>query len=190
MCGRYYIPGEDDELEAMIAAIKQEGRAKTGEIFPADAVLALDAQGKPALMRWGFSRYDGKGLTINARSETAGEKSMFARLLRESRCLLPAGGYFEWRDMGGAKKQKYAISQMGRTTLYMAGLYRMEAGGELPSFVILTRPAAPGLAHIHNRMPVILPAAARALWLGGGEAGEVFGMAGAELVPFTLCQAP
>ena len=35
----------------------------------------------------------------------------------------------------------------------------------VPSFVILTREAAPDIAFIHNRMPVILPEGRAADWL-------------------------
>ena len=47
----------------------------------------------------------------------------------------------------------------------MAGLYRREKDSSVPVFVIMTRPAAPGIAFIHDRMPVIVPASARAMWL-------------------------
>ena len=47
----------------------------------------------------------------------------------------------------------------------MAGLWRQEQGEDLPVFVILTRCAAPGLAWLHDRMPVILPPQAQRAWL-------------------------
>jgi putative SOS response-associated peptidase YedK len=47
----------------------------------------------------------------------------------------------------------------------MAGCYRWEKDSKLPLFVILTRDAAPGIAYIHSRMPVILPGEAREAWL-------------------------
>ena len=43
--------------------------------------------------------------------------------------------------------------------LYLAGIYHLENhdGVVIPTFTILTREVAPGIAFIHNRMPVMLP---------------------------------
>ena len=51
--------------------------------------------------------------------------------------------------------------------IYMAGIYRMEPDAKEPRFVVLTREAAPGIAFIHNRMPVLLDGDARREWLLG-----------------------
>jgi putative SOS response-associated peptidase YedK len=134
---------------------------KHGEIFPTDVVPVLTDKA-PALMKWGFLRYDGKGPIINARLETANEKPTFKKAYETRRCLIPAGHYFEWRK-DGAHKQKYAIGT-GKP-IYMAGLYTYEKDAPLPLFVILTRPAAPDIAFIHDRMPVIVPEHIRHRWL-------------------------
>lgn len=169
MCGRYYIDGDDPlmaELIGDIAAGPEGGRLmdmKLGEIFPTNTVPVL--ADRPRLMEWGFTRYNGGGKVINARSETALEKPMFAKSMRERRCLLPASCYFEWKRVGSAKKEKHAISLPEGGPLYMAGMFREEKTSPIPVFVILTREAAPGLAHIHDRMPVILPPEAQRKWL-------------------------
>ena len=110
-------------------------------------------------MKWGYSGYG--NTVINARSETAFEKPMFRKSMQERRCLLPASGYYEWRrtPSGGKSKQKYALYRAGQPTIFMAGLWREEQGERLPVFVILTKAAGPGIADIHDRMPVILPEA-------------------------------
>lgn len=181
MCGRYYIADDDKEMRAIIAALAYGEPLKTGEIFPTDAVPAITAGGKPMLMRWGFARYNGGGKVINARSETAAEKTMFSKSMRERRCLLPASNYFEWQRAGSTKKQKYAISLPGGEPLYMAGVYREEAGQSLPVFVILTREAAPRVAFIHDRMPVILPKSVHPLWLNSPDGEALLNMAVQEL---------
>lgn len=118
-------------------------------------------------MRWGYSGY--KNQIINARSETAAEKPMFRKSLLERRCLIPASGYYEWKrtESGSKSKQKYALYCPSRP-IYMAGLWRQEQGEALPVFVILTREAAPAIANIHDRMPVILPDGTRQDWLSAG----------------------
>ena len=91
MCGRYMITDDADieEIGRILRDIddKYNGTGvsvKTGEIFPADNAPILSVQsGKPTLlaMKWGFPKWDGKGVIINAKSETAAEKRMFAGLL-------------------------------------------------------------------------------------------------------------
>ncbi|MEL7603385.1 MAG: SOS response-associated peptidase [Bacillota bacterium] len=171
MCGRYYIALDYEELreilyEARQNAKKSEHMAKTGEIFPADIAPVLTAGARPQAMRWGFARNDGKGCIINARSETAAQKAMFQRALREGRCLIPASNYFEWEALPDGKKRKYAIFS-GEPVLYMAGLYRQEPGAELPAFVVLTKEAERGISFLHDRMPVILTRAEQLSWLNG-----------------------
>jgi len=170
MCGRYYIPEENDfsDISEMIRQLKLNYKdslvlpeMKLGEIFPSDIVPAI-TKDSPELMKWGFSGFGGKGLIINARAETVNEKPMFKKKFAAQRCLLPAGNYFEWKT-DGAKKQKYAIRQ--KESIYMAGLYQIDESSKVPLFVIITRPASSELDFIHNRMPVILPKDLREMWL-------------------------
>ncbi len=169
MCGRYFIEEDDPLIAEMLARIASGpenarlAECKRGEVFPTNVVPAL-ADG-PRLMQWGFARYNGGGKVINARSETAMEKSMFSKAMRERRCLLPASWYYEWQRVGNAKKQKHEIFLPEGGPLMMAGVFRQERGLSLPVFVILTREAAPGVAHLHDRMPVILSGGAQREWL-------------------------
>jgi hypothetical protein len=41
---------------------------------------------------------------VNARAETAHEKPMFRKLIREHRCLIPANCYYEWKEMPVGKR--------------------------------------------------------------------------------------
>jgi len=169
MCGRFYMdPQDEKEIKEIIEEINKKykdtpelSEMKTGEIYPTDIVPVLTAD-SPMLMKWSFNNYAGKGQVINARAETAAEKPMFRKSFLEKRCLIPASCYFEW-EKRGASKQKYAIG-LGEP-IFLAGLYRMEPKEKLPRFVILTRPAAPKLEFIHDRMPVILPKDNHMLWL-------------------------
>jgi putative SOS response-associated peptidase YedK len=171
MCGRFYVPEEHDVVfDAVLDQIRSRSgdqaallNVKRGEVFPSDIVPALTSAG-PLLMKWGFSLGTGRGLVINARLETAGEKPMFKRAFAKCRCLIPAGHYFEWKKES-VSKEKYAIGQ--KKLLFMAGVFRDSDDAPVPQFVILTCPAVSRLAPIHDRMPAILPEDARALWLSG-----------------------
>lgn len=125
-----------------------------GEIRPNDlapAIFAPNSRICAAPMRWGFAKYD-KGLIINARSESAGQRRIFKDLTGNNRCALPAAGYFEWRE---ADRLKHLITPTDAEGFYLAGLYRNEAD-DVPHFVVLTREAFGAHAGIHSRMPVIL----------------------------------
>ena len=175
MCGRYFIDGDDlpEELERILEELNRkntpENLKTSGEIFPSDVVPVLansrrqDVQ--PFAMRWGYS-FPGGRPVINARAETAAEKPLFRDGMRQRRCLIPASSYFEWERREG-QKTKYAIRPAGAEMLYLAGIYHLENhdGAVVPSFAILTRSAAPEIAFIHDRMPVILPPDCARDWL-------------------------
>lgn len=187
MCGRFYA--QEDDVEEMLRAAfgnaaprnAPEGGPLTvahGEIFPGNTVLAA-ANSKsltPAVyaMRWGFGR-SGGGLIINARSETAEAKPLFAQSAKNRRCLIPVTCYFEWEKRGD-KKLRYAISPAGGRRAYLCGLYRLCADTGVPEFAVLTREAAPGISFIHPRMPLMAGAEDAALWLSDAHAlGELAG---------------
>ncbi|HHT16479.1 MAG TPA: SOS response-associated peptidase [Papillibacter sp.] len=166
MCGRYYVDDEEPTLQDIVEKLKGNAEVKTGEVFPTDRAAVMAPEGDFAVMRWGFPRFDGKGVIINARSETASVKPMFQRSLIEGRCLIPASWYFEW-EKRGREKVKYAFAAPEEELLWMAGLSRRDGKTGERSFVILTRPAWEGIAFIHNRMPVILPAHLHDEWICG-----------------------
>ncbi len=172
MCGRFYIDDEDEQYRQILSLLYQQNpndaallTMSKGEIFPTNAVPVVEANG-PRLMGWGFSRFDGKGRVINARSETLAEKPMFRSALQSGRCLIPATGYFEW-DRRADGKRKYRLRPAHGGMFYLAGLYRTEASAMLPLFVILTAPAAEEIRFLHERMPVIFCGDAGGGWLDG-----------------------
>jgi putative SOS response-associated peptidase YedK len=79
-----------------------------------------------------------------------------------------ADGWYEWQR-SGAVKQPFFITFANREPFGMAGLWeswRDPAGGEaLESCCIVTTGAAPELAQVHDRMPVIVPADRYERWL-------------------------
>ena len=181
MCGRFYTDFDDAQYREMLAMLYNKSQQeagllplKNGEVFPSELVAALDAGG-PRAMQWGFAQFDGKGKIINARSETALEKSMFrAPMLaggqaQTGRCLIPATGYFEW-ETREKQKIKYKLRPAKEGMFTFAGLYRSEAGAKTPVFVLLTAPAAEGISFIHDRMPLILSPEQRKDWLNDADA--------------------
>jgi putative SOS response-associated peptidase YedK len=91
---------------------------------------------------------------------------------RYTRCLIPATHWCEWRkEVTG--KQPFALSFADDKVFCFAGLYAWwrpapDAEPRL-SAAILTRAAAPSIAKIHDRMPVILHASEWRAWLDPDE---------------------
>ncbi len=78
-------------------------------------------------------------------------------------------GFFEWKKLDAKTKQPYHIHLQGHRPFVFAGLWERwskdPAQGPVESFTIITTTPNPKVATLHDRMPVILPAAARDLWL-------------------------
>ena len=191
MCGRFYVP-EDASIQMIRAIVERlehrNVKVKTGDVFPGDmaAVVASNRQlqPQPFAMEWGYHLSDGKRI-INARSEIAVQKAMFADGIRQRRCLIPAQHYYEWKKTD-SRKVKYAIEPKDAAGFFLAGIYRMEAGK--PVFTILTRDAAEGIAFIHERMPVILPNEGAEDWLNPKYHGSDILKAAMTQMKFKTCE--
>ena len=101
-------------------------------------------------MLWGFPRFEGNGLIINARAETALERRTFRESVRRRRCVIPARGFYEWN----AVREKFSYERRGGAVLFMAGFYQMYQGRN--RFVILTTEANASVRDVHDRMPLVL----------------------------------
>ncbi len=137
---------------------------------PAGVVVHEHGENSLLLMRWGlvpsWMREVPKAPTINARSESVLDKPMFRGAFKYRRCVVPASGYFEWREEKG-KKQPYFIHYADGEPLAFAGLWELFEDGvhHLLSFAMITTDAGARTCEIHDRMPVILPQDKVDLWL-------------------------
>ncbi len=101
-------------------------------------------------MAWGFPRFDGKGLIINARAESVRERPAFRDSVEQRRCVIFARGFYEWNR----SREKFIYEREDAPVLFMAGCFsRWEDGGH---FVIITTAANSSVALVHDRMPLIL----------------------------------
>jgi putative SOS response-associated peptidase YedK len=151
----------------LLPVIRRQPREAAGEAAGEGA-----GEREALSMRWGlipswWSQPALPAATINARSEEAATKPMWRGAVRHTRCLVPSLGWYEWR-VSPSGKVPYFIHAAGLAGFCYAGLWsewKNPAGEAQLSFAILTRPAAPALAAIHDRMPVVLPEAAWDEWL-------------------------
>jgi putative SOS response-associated peptidase YedK len=103
---------------------------------------------------------------INARCETVAEKPAFRGAIRYRRCLIPASGFFEWKQSDN-KKVPFYIRRRDQAPMAFAGIWDTWKGQEetIVSCSILTTGANSLLANLHDRMPVILSSAEYETWL-------------------------
>jgi len=94
---------------------------------------------------------------INARAETVRTSPMFRGA---ARCLIPATGFYEWRN-----KAPMHIGLASGELFAFAGLWVSGPRDGLPSATILTCGPNELVSSIHNRMPVILRPQDEATWL-------------------------
>ena len=108
---------------------------------------------------------DWKATTFNAKIETAHEKPTFRTAWQHNRCIIPATGYYEWTGPKGSKQPHYITVEQNVPVFFFAGLYSTLRDGTQTT-TILTQDAAPEIAELHHRMPVVLPADQIEPWMG------------------------
>ncbi len=180
MCGRYVLP-EDEALQAFgpfpggCCRCAFRPRYNVPPTAQVPIVLSAPAGRQLRSARWGFipgwwTKETPPPRTFNARREDVAYRPIWRDAWRAGRCLLPARGWFEWRagETPRAAKQPFFIACPNAPVFAFAGLWALrEAPGAEPaaSCAVLTKDAAPGLAFIHPRMPVVLKPEQIAAWL-------------------------
>lgn len=188
MCGRYASFREDQALadEFAIATVADDVRllGPSWNVAPTDGVRIVveradretgEITRQLRLARWGLVPSWAKDPSIgnrmiNARSETIGSSSAYAKPFAARRALLPADGYYEWQklEVPGSKrprKQPFYIHPEDGAVVALAGLYefwrdRTKSDDDpdrwLVTATVVTTPASDELAHIHDRQPLML----------------------------------
>lgn len=169
MCGRFHnhVKAMHDWVDVL--SEWPTDAARSHNVAPTQSVPIVTASAS-INARWGLvprweKAFSTKYPTHNARLETVAEKPSFRSPWKQSRtCLVPTGGYYEWRKEGSIK-QPYFIHKPD-DLLVFAGLW--ESWNNSYSFTILTTAATGAMAKLHHRMPVILDTEAAPLWLNTG----------------------
>jgi putative SOS response-associated peptidase YedK len=189
MCGRFTLTDPGPARIRARFGLDESGALSEEEqprynIAPTDPVLAIrrDRRGGRELgrLRWGLlpgrwaERRSGTPL-INARAETLERQPAFAESYRERRCLIPADGFYEWRnDESG--KTPFWISLADGELFAFAGIWAALPGrdgaADLHSCAIVTCEPNGLIRPLHDRMPVVLPRDAEARWLEPDAGGE------------------
>lgn len=176
MCGRYTLRTPPAELAEFFGLFREPDVRPRFNIAPTQQVLAVRfdeaaTPREPILLRWGLVPFWADDLKIgnrmiNARSDTVAAKPAFRAAFKRRRCLVPADGFFEWKQQDGGK-QPYHIRLRSGEPFAFAGLWEHWDKGKAPveSCTIITTDANDFMSSIHDRMPVILTPDAYDAWL-------------------------
>jgi len=171
MCGRFSLSCEagalPQTLRALLPADHRRHYRPREWVRPSEPLLALvqeEGELKAALMLWGLLPAWVKDpatahRSINARSETVGEKASFRGAWRHRRCLIPATAFFE-------KRRRFQRSD--GSVFWLAGVWERwlgADGSELETCTVLTTTPNALVKPFHPRMPVIIPSGLEQAWL-------------------------
>ena len=167
----YYVKGSADRHHL------------NGFAHPMLWVIASDKPGELQQMEWGLVPFWVKNAgqaadiaykTLNAKSETVFELPSFRAAIKQSRCIIPVNGFYEWRHFK-SKTYPYFIYPENTKVYLLAGIYEEwtdKETGEIRKTCSIITTAANGLMEqIHNtkkRMPLILDSANAREWLNSG----------------------
>lgn len=181
MCGRFSLTTAPDWVAEQFGLDEVPDLGPRYNIAPTQDVAVVRSKPEGTgnrldMVRWGLippgaGQAAGSAPLINARSETVLEKPAFRAAFLARRCLVPADGFFEWRDLGGRKQPIYFTATDGRPFAF-AGLwerYIASDGYPLETCTILTTEPNALVRPVHDRMPVILPADAYDPWLNSAD---------------------
>jgi putative SOS response-associated peptidase YedK len=137
-------------------------------VAPTETVPVLIAGNGVVLARFGIHRNGPNGKPrpplLNGRTDGM-RKGQFRTHLKKQRCVIPADGFYEWRDEGG--KQPYYFARKDGKPLMLAGIWQEaeHKGDKRAAFAILTEEPNELVASYHDRMPLALADDKVALWL-------------------------
>ena len=176
MCGRFSLQTPEDKIrEAFNLQVgMQLNLSPRYNIAPSqDIPIIRDTEEghELTLAKWGLIPHwskepQTKYSTINARIETVAEKPTYRTSFKSKRCLIPADGFYEWKNINGRKIPHFIHMRKGGVFAF-AGIWdRWEGEGEtLDSCSIIVMPSNEVMRPIHVRMPAIVAPAHYDLWL-------------------------
>lgn len=176
MCGRYTLRSSLKQLADLfhVGDVSLPLFDTRYNIAPTQEVLAVrQPDGRELVeLKWGLVPSWAKDpkigyRMINARCESVAEKPSFRSAFKRRRCLIPADGFYEWKKTGDKTKQPYFVHLKDDQPFAFAGLWEYwERDGEIiESCTVITTDANALMKPLHDRMPVILPAASYDEWL-------------------------
>jgi len=186
MCGRYVSPTVAEAERNFTIDLLLTHWQPSFNLAPTQLAPVIYRRGEQNVcdvMRFGMIPFFARGeapkySTINATVEKLESGACWrGPWMRNQRALVLSNGFYEWQLLAdGKSKQPYFIKPADQDTFAFAGLWDASTAADgtvVHSFAILTLPASPLMAQIHNvrqREPAILAHAELATWLTGSAA--------------------
>jgi putative SOS response-associated peptidase YedK len=178
VCGRFGLFVTPEVLEEYfnLTDFTAELAPARYNLTPGQAVAVVrehDGRRRLDALQWGLIPFWAKDATIgrklvNARLDSVAAKPAFREAWTRRRCLFPARGFYEWSEPVAGRKRPHFVRPGDEPLLALAGLWerwRTPSGDKLETCVIVTTDANAQLAKVHDRMPLLIPRDAHALWL-------------------------
>ena len=165
MCGRFAQTTPSSDLVRIFQLVMGIEVTPRFNIAPTQNILVIRGatEGRQAqhcrwglVPRWAEDMNTGRNM-FNAHAESIFQKRSFAQPARQQRCIVPASGFYEWRDTP-AGKVPVLFTPTDGPFFRLAGLWSAWAdnqGNLTYTATILTTSANDTMAPFHHRMPVI-----------------------------------
>ncbi|MGE3319353.1 MAG: SOS response-associated peptidase [Candidatus Berkiella sp.] len=174
MCGRFALFASEQDIVSHFKLKRGFFMQPRYNIAPTQTIPVVLAPSQQIdFYRWGFiPSWHKKQIEIpkghiNARIESIQEKPTFKQAFTQSRCLIPANGYYEWKAINN-RKQPFFVQLTEAPLFAFAGIssiWQTQTGEMIMSCAIITMPAPAFLQRLHERMPVILSPENYSFWL-------------------------
>jgi putative SOS response-associated peptidase YedK len=175
MCGRNRLTANAEQLKVAFGLERTFDLEPAFNIAPSEPIAIIRTPGELEMVVFGlippFAR-EPRVRFINARAETVATQAAFREAFRSRRCLVLSSGFYEWKVEGEAKKkrkQPFLVRLKSDEPFGMAGIWERylfrETGEVVDSCAVITIPARPPVAEVHDRQPLILAPGAYAAWL-------------------------
>jgi len=174
MCARVTLTIDDiDEIAGMLDAELSPDDARRYKrrynVAPSDTHWMLEYGADRRVLvpaRWGYVPTSPPGRArkplINVRGEQVGSGHGFREAFASRRCAVVTDGFFEWNQ----RREPFWYHRPDGGLVLLGGLFQSAPDtGREPRFTVLTTRPNKLISAIHDRMPVIVPAARIDDWL-------------------------
>lgn len=184
MCGRYSISTPASKLAERFKIDVPEGYTQHYNASPTKILPVITNEHPQGLsfFYWGVVPAFAKNRSVssklfNVKAETILEKTSSLKALQARRCLVPADGFYDWKNLTKKRKIPYRFVVKQPEIFSFAGLweeYEDEEEGMVHTFSIITTAPNRLTGEMNNIMPVILKQENEKKWLSNGLAEEEY----------------
>ncbi|MEX0680699.1 MAG: SOS response-associated peptidase [Balneolales bacterium] len=178
MCGRYTLYSNKKAIENQFDVEIPDDMLLTPRynITPGSNTPVVLTEGTSDriinTLKWGLTISENEKRTGTSSRTQIDDQSLFQnsvlrKLFQRRRCIIPANGFYEWKDFGDHKLPFY-IRLLDQEIFGMAGIYDISIdknGNKVKTFAILTTTANALIQPLHEQMPVILLKKDYTYWL-------------------------